>query len=104
MVQKIYEWHDKLEFGEYEGKHLDGAFQTDPEYIQKCLEEMEEFCITINTRRHLEDLIDGFKFSEKALKSVLNQKKYSSQPGESEFKLYPSGDPFIQPLDDITFD
>lgn len=104
MVQKIYEWHDKLEFGKYKGKHLDETFQSDPQYIQKCLEEMDDFHITIYTRKHLEDLIKGFKFSDKALKSVLNEKKYSSLPGESEFKLYPSGDPFIQPLDDITFD
>ena len=101
MRHKIYEWHDKMEFGKYEGIHLDEAFQKDPEYIQQCLEDMDEFSITIYTRKHLEDLIDGFKFSEKALKSVVNQKKYSSLPGESEFKLYPSGDPFIQPLDDI---
>jgi hypothetical protein len=104
MKQKIYEWHDKLGFGKYEGKHLDEVFQNDPDYIQKCLEEMDDFHITIYTRKHLEDLIDGFKFSDKALGSVVNQKKYSSKPGESEFKLYPSGDPFIQPLDDITFD
>jgi hypothetical protein len=104
MVQKIYEWHDKMKFGKYEGIHLDEAFQTDPEYIQECLENMDDFHITVYTRKYLEDLIVGFSFSEKALKSVVNQKKYSSQDGESEFKLYPSGDPFIQPLDDIGFD
>ena len=101
MKHKIYEWHDKLEFGKYEGTHLDEAFQSDPEYVQKCLEDMDDFHITIYTRKHLEDLIEGFKFSEKALDSVVNQRKYNSKPGENEFKLYPSGDPFIQPLDDI---
>ncbi len=103
MNKKIYEWNDKLEFGKYKGIHLDEAFQKDPGYIEKCLIEHADFSITADTRKHLEDLISGYAFSEKALKSVVNQKKYSSKPGESEFKLYPSGDPFIQPLDDIGF-
>lgn len=104
MNKKIYEWNNKLEFGKYKGVHLDEAFQKDPDYIEKCLIENNDSSITADTRKHLEDLIPGFTFSENALKSIVNQKKYSSKPGESEFKLYPSGDPFIQPLDDIGFD
>ncbi len=103
-MTKIYEWHDKLDFGEHKGEHIDEVFQKHPEYIQSCLEETEGFRITISTCHHLEKLIDGYKFSDKARKSIINQKKYSSQPGESEFKLYPTGDPFIQPLDDIGFE
>jgi len=64
----------------------------------------KKFNITVDTRWHLQELNTGFKFSEKALQSVVNERQYSIKPGESEFRLYPSGDPYIQPLDDIIFD
>ena len=89
MKQNIYEWHDKLKFGKYEGRHLDEAFQEDPEYIQKCLEDMDDFHITINTRRHLEDLIKDFKFSDKALRSVVNQKNTVANPGSQNSNSTP---------------
>lgn len=103
-MTKVYEWYDRLDFGKYKGEPLDEIFQKDPDFVVDCMENREDFSITINTCKHLEDLISGFKFSDKARKAIINQKKYSSRPGESEFKLYPSGDPFIQPLDDIGLD
>ena len=103
-MAKIYEWHDRFDFGKYKGEHIDEVFQKDPAFLEECLNKNADFHVTINTCNHLEKLIDGFTFSEQARKSIVNQKKYSSQPGESEFRLYPSGDPFIQPLDDINLD
>ena len=102
-MTRIYEWHDRLDFGKYKNEPLDEIFQKDSDYVQGCLENEEGFRITINTCKHLENLIDGFRFSDKARTSIINQKKYSSLPGASEFKLYPTSDPFIQPLDDIGY-
>ena len=82
MKHHIYEWHDRLKFGKYKGQHLDEVFQNHPEYVQKCLEKKEHFHITIYTRKHLEDLIEGFQFSEKALKSDGNGRK--EQPLEND--------------------
>lgn len=103
-MTKIYEWYDRLDFGKYKGERLDEIFQKDATYVQECLETKEGFRITISTCKHLENLIDGYRFRDKARSSVINMKKYSSRPGETEFKLYPTGDPFIQPLDDIGYD
>lgn len=103
-MSKVYEWHDKLDFGKYDGEHLDEVFQRDPEYVNEVLEDHPNFSITKDTLIHLQDLDPDFKFTDKAMDSVMNQRKYNSKPGQSEFKMYPTGDPFIQPLDDISFD
>ena len=100
-MTKIYEWYDKLDFGDHEGESLEDVFKRDPSYVIWCMEEKEGFRMTINTCKHLEDLQDGFTFSINARKAIINQKKYSCRPGEAEFRLFASGDPFIQPLDDF---
>ena len=102
-MTKIYEWYEKIDFSEHKGLTLEVVFQKDPHFVETCMEQREGFRITINTLKHLEGLQPDFQFSKKAKNAIINQKKYSCEPGEAEFRLYPSGDPFIQPLDDIGF-
>ena len=103
-THRIFDRTDTLDFGKYRSQTLEQVFLHDPDYVHEKLCSKKKFNITIDAFRHLQEIKPDFVFSEEALKSVVNQKKYSMKPGESEFKLFPSRDPFIQPLDDTGLD
>lgn len=67
---KMYQLHSTLFFGKYKGKPLRTVFEENPSYIDWCLREHGNFCISKAAFRSLKNVNPIYQFSTDAIKRI----------------------------------